>query len=242
MTWTPPDDPDPSEILDSAARDTRTGAHAQALAKFVWFHDNGHRINTSLYGVRLSFALTDWMELAAVYPPARAAFVRTRDETETAFRGNPHNFGLFHDLAALNRHLGEGARTAELFVLTAQIDRAAAERLYRVAEPFLIAVGRYEVCGPYLAPATRLWLADDSYKLMSRVEARESERECASPPMARGFYTHDVATLVGLLVLNNRVEEARQARADALAVVDDGEFREMLDAAMTGHLPPPSFS
>ena len=32
MKWTPPDDPDPSEILNAAVYDTRNGAHAQVWA------------------------------------------------------------------------------------------------------------------------------------------------------------------------------------------------------------------
>jgi hypothetical protein len=122
MTWTPPDDPDPTDILDSAESDTRDGSHAQALAKFLWFHHNALLHRPSFYGVRLSFALSSWMELASVYPPARAAFIRTRDETEAAFRSEPSSFELFHDLAALNRDLDDGPRTADLFVSTARAD------------------------------------------------------------------------------------------------------------------------
>jgi hypothetical protein len=50
-----------------------------------------------------------------------------------------------------------------------------------------------------------------------------------------------MATLVGLLFLNHRVEEAEEASAQALAVLDDEEFRALLAAAMSGHLPPPRF-
>src|SRR6188508_1708481 len=114
MTWTPPANPDPSEILHSAARDTRAGSHAQALAKFLWFHNNALRHRPSLGGVRLSFALSYWTALASVYPPARGAFIRTRDEAEAAFRRDPSSLELFHDLAFFNERLGDGARTADL--------------------------------------------------------------------------------------------------------------------------------
>jgi hypothetical protein len=242
MMWTPPDDPDPSRILHSAVSDTRDGLHAQALAKFLWFHNNALRHNRAFYGVRLSFALSYWMGLAAIYPPARAAFAQTRDETEAAFRGDSSRFELFHDLAALNEHLGDGERTADLFVRTARDNPAVAKALYRVAEPFLIAVGRYDACGPFLDPPERMQLAADRYEMTrSREEARSGD-ERAPPPLARSFYTHDVATLVGLLALNHRPEEAKSAQAQALTVLDDEEFRGLLDAAITGHLPPPRVS
>src|SRR3954454_11350281 len=108
MAWSPPDTPDPSGILHTAVDDTQAGAHADALAKFLWFHHNALRYKPALRAVRLSFALGYWMRLAVVYPPARAALIRTRDETEAAFRADPSSFKLFHDLAALNRNLGDG--------------------------------------------------------------------------------------------------------------------------------------
>jgi hypothetical protein len=179
------------------------------------------------------------MQLASVYQPARAALIRTRDETEAAFRSNPSNFELFHELSALNRELGDGLRTADLFVSTARTDHAAASRLYHVAEPFLIAVGRYDACGPFLDPAKRMQRAADAYKMMSKWEEAKQAEEHASPPVARSFYMHDVATLIGLLFLNNRTKEADEASAQALVVLDDEEIRVLLAAAMSGHLPAP---
>lgn len=239
MTWTPPDNPNLLEILNSAVGDTRDGYHEQALTKFLWFHHNALRHNSAFVGVRLSYALNYWMELASVYAPARDAFIRTRDETEAAFRNDPSNFDLFHDLAALNERLGDGERTADLFVSIAQDDHAAAKRLYLVAEPHLIAAGRYGACGPFLEAQTRLHLAAHSYEVMRDVEESRLADEHPPPRFARSFYMHKAATLIGLLARNHRAEEADGIRAQALTVVDDEEFRELLGAAMTGHLPRP---
>jgi hypothetical protein len=239
MPWTPPDTPDPSEILNSAAADTRDGSHTDALAKFLWFHQNALQYDEALSGVRLSFALAYWLRLADLYPPARAAFVRTRDQTETAFAAEATS-DRFHDLAALNRELGDGPRTADAFAAVARRDPAAAEGLYHVAEPFLIAAGRYAECGPFLDPPNRLWLARVCYEVMSESEGARSSGEDQPPKLARTFYVEDVATLVALLALNGRPDEAARVRTEALAVVEDEEFRVVLDAAMSGHLPPPA--
>src|SRR4051794_705305 len=134
MAWTPPDSPDLRKILNSAVEDTRAGAHADAQAKFLWFHHNALRHDMAFGGVRLSFALRYWLDLAGVYPPAREAFLRTRDEVAAAFAAVPTRFDLFDDLAALNRYLGEGLMTADAFGRVARRDPAAAGRLYRVAE------------------------------------------------------------------------------------------------------------
>jgi hypothetical protein len=239
MSWTPPDAPDPHKILHSAVDDTRAGAHADALANFLWFHHNALRHDQAFAGVRLSFALSYWLDLAGVYAPARSAFLRTRHEAEAAFTADPSSFDIFHELAAMNQYLGDGMRTADAFSRVAHQDAAAAGRLYHVAEPFLIAAGRYEECGPFLDPPNRLWLAREAYKAMNEFEERRPLGEHQPPKLARAFYVRDIATLVGLLALNRRADEAARVRAEALVVVEDGEFREVLDAAMSGHLPPP---
>lgn len=239
MPWTPPDPPDPSAILTSAAADTRAGAHDDALAKFLWFHHHALQYDPALSGVRLSFALSYWLELAGKYPPARAALVRTRDEAEAAVAADPKRADQFHDLAALNRTLGDGLRTADVFAAVARRNPAAAQQVYPVAERDLVAAGRYDECGPFLDPPRRLQRAQVSYERLSEFEERMPAGEHRPPKVARLFFVHTVATLVGLLVVNGRPDEAGRVREEALAVVDDADFRAVLDAAMSGHLPPP---
>ena len=149
--WTPPDNPDPSEILQSAVDDKREGLYEQALAKFLWFHHNALKHYDGLSGVRLSFALGYWWNLAAEYIPAGDAFVQTRNATEAAFRQNL-DFDLFNELASLNQQLGDEMRTADLFTEVANSDEDAAGRLYHVAERYLIGNGRYHECGPLQRP------------------------------------------------------------------------------------------
>src|SRR5262245_14212562 len=84
--WKPPANPDPSKILAEAQADARAGRNADALAKHLWFHNNALKIQSTLYGVRLSFALGSWMDLAMQYPPAMQALTRTRDQAGARLR------------------------------------------------------------------------------------------------------------------------------------------------------------
>jgi hypothetical protein len=211
--------------------------HAQALTKFLWYHAHALRHEPSQYGVRLSFALGYWLELAAVFPPARDAFIRIRDEAEQAFRDDPAKFALFHDVASLNRHLGEGVRTADLFAEVVRRDYAAAQRLYHVAEVDLVAAGRYHACRPFLNGRRRMELASQRYQVSKKHEESQPPQKHPFPKLARELYIHDVATLVALLVINGRADDASRAYEDALLVLNDDDFRIILDAAMTGHLP-----
>lgn len=235
--WTAPQDPDPSSILHSAVDDKRGGRYEQSLAKFLWFHNNAVGYERGQSAVRLSFALAYWLDLATVYPPARDAFIRTRDETEQAFQKDPSEFDLFHDVASMNHFLSDGLRTADLFATVAATDHDKAQVLYQIAEPYLIAAGRFRACEPFLKPRRRMELAAECYRHSGQIE--ESRPDCGFPvpKLARTHYVRDVATLVGLLVLNGRADEARAAYSEALSIIDDGEFRQIMDAAMSGHLP-----
>lgn len=62
---------DVGEVLREAIADAGAGRHAQALTKHVWFHRNALLYEPSIHSVRSSYALSAWIELATVYPPAR---------------------------------------------------------------------------------------------------------------------------------------------------------------------------
>ncbi|MFO1093722.1 MAG: hypothetical protein U0992_10475 [Planctomycetaceae bacterium] len=76
--WQPPYDPDPSDILQEAVDDSRDGRSELALTKFLWFHGNALHYEPSLLGVRLSFALSYWLDFASEYKPAMDAYLRVR--------------------------------------------------------------------------------------------------------------------------------------------------------------------
>jgi hypothetical protein len=239
--WTPPANPDPFAILHSAVDDTSARLYEKALAKFLWFHDNAVQLQPSLAAVRLSFAISYWLELASLYPPAQRALVETRDRAEASFRNDTSNFHVFLELRALNRELGDNRRTANVFIEVAKKDHENAMRLYPVAERSLIEAGRYRECGPFLNPTKHAESAIDLYQLDKE---HETSRDASDPPLpksARPSFINRMATLAGLLVLNDRIDDAKKVYDAALRIVDDAELRTTMEASMTGHLPKPRF-
>src|SRR5690349_9740269 len=55
------------------------GNFQEALMRYVWYHEHALEYDRAVYGVRLSFALSYWKELADVYPPALVALKQMRD-------------------------------------------------------------------------------------------------------------------------------------------------------------------
>ena len=66
--WSVPKNPDPEAILSEAIADRKAGLYKTALAKHIWFHENALSIQPSQYGVRLSFAISYWLDLGGGVP------------------------------------------------------------------------------------------------------------------------------------------------------------------------------
>jgi hypothetical protein len=58
--------------LDDARRLAADGKFEQALQKRIWLHDHVLETHPNYYGVRLSFALAEWVELGKEYPKAQS--------------------------------------------------------------------------------------------------------------------------------------------------------------------------
>jgi hypothetical protein len=57
------------------------------------------------------------------------------------------------------------------------------------------------------------------------------------PKFARDHFIADVASLIALLVPNDRTEDSTVTYNSALNVLDDEEFRTILNVALSGHFP-----
>ncbi len=237
--WIPPENPEPIEILHEAAGDTIAGRYSNALAKHIWFHENALRLRPSLSGVRRSFALGYWHRLAAEYPPAMDALRKARDTAESQFLQQGFGFSAFHDLASLNRELDERGRTVEAFKVADRADPNAASLNFHVALPSLVVQQEYALCGRYLAPEKQLELAIEIFKLQRKFESERAGSEPQPPDTSRTFFVQEVATLVALLVKNNRLDEARSICNQAQAELNDEEFKDDLTSALDGNVPKP---
>jgi hypothetical protein len=235
--WTPPEKPDAHAILREAVDDRRAGHYAIALAKQLWFHENALNYDGGLVGVRLSFALGYWNQLAKVYPPASKALRSARDAAELEFHQRGLDFSAFQDFAALNRVLDETERTVAAFRIADQTDRNEAKAIFRVALPSLILHREYILCGNYLEPKTDLELAVEIHRMRQRCEAEFSIAEGDSSSRHRNLFVQEISTLVALLVQNERPDDARWLAEWAQKTVDDVGFSIQLASAMAGNVP-----
>ncbi len=241
--WVPPEKPDVQAILNEASEDARDGKYENALAKHIWFHENANELEPSMSAVRLSFALADWHRLADVYPPAMEKLKSVRIATRDRFLANleyKSSWEDFADLRALNRELQNDLDTVEVFKQVDERNPEVAERLYGLAEESLISAKEFDLCGKYIKPEKKVTRDLEIYKLerSHRIDAKHAE-------MMKEYrdkrFIEDASTLVALLVINDRKDEAESAAEKYKTVEADADFHDKLakalDQALEGKLP-----
>jgi len=236
--WSPGENPRPSAILDEARADATSGRFAEALAKHVWFFENALKYAPAMYGVRLSFALSDWRTLSDSYPPALEKLKAERDEAAAKVRESKDSRHSFHDFTSINRVLAEDAKTVELFLWLDANNSATAAVVYDLAQPSLVRAREYRVCGKYLDPDRSLERMVCHYTEIKQIkddpESRKHMSDFADESLSNG-----VGTLVALLVVNGRTAEANRVVGGAMKARDDPAFRAQLEKALGGEVPPP---
>jgi len=106
---------DVQRALEDAERFTREGKYQQALERHIWYHRNALKYAPSEYGVRLSFALSDWAKLGKVYPKALGALRSARDEALATYRKDPSDSLMLGEVMSIDFALNDLRSAKALF-------------------------------------------------------------------------------------------------------------------------------
>ena len=235
--WTPPANPDPQAILREAVDDRIAGRYEDALAKQEWFHARALKYRPALRGVRNSFAIAWWAELAELYAPARASLLKVRDDAVRAVREGRDVEGNFADLAAIDREIDDPLTTVSLFLEMDKRDPAIAKRVAHWAEEPLVDAKYFQVAARYADPEAELRNAIETYR---RLKARPApSRDVDFAALNEKFLGTSAGRLVALLVLVERRPEAEKIAREALEASGSETVKGMVDAALQGQVPPP---
>lgn len=226
----------PQERLQAARKATLEGRYEEALQEFVWFHEHALEHQPWLYGVRLSFALGYWVELAGLYPPAMAALEALRDRKSEALLRGEGNKASFHDVVAINRVLGRNALTHQLIL---KLDSGYPE-LARECAPLALAAmveaGDYPLAYRYIPDPLKA-LEEESLHLNESLAALELEGD--SPASATRFtayvhiYCESVRLLGSILRGVGEIGVAAQLEKRAIELVQWSRAREAVSERLT---------
>lgn len=224
------DDPDLQQVLNEAQTLARQGKYEEALEKQLWFHENALKHEPAMSGVRLSFALSYWVELGHKYPKAREALVAIRDKDTEAIREGRGSFELFHDVASINGYLQEEPKTVEMFKTLHEKQHRLAERCYFVAEKDLAARREYKLCASYIPDATERF--DRIREMRERQLKMGTDQRLRMKEYAEKSFSEQTGRLIEILVGAGRKQDAESVREQALAVRDDRPLRDAIEKAI----------
>lgn len=204
--------------LDNIRALTAAGQYQQALEKHLWFHEES-KSSAGMAGVRLSFAISAWIELGQKYPPAIQALTRIRDNDREVLLSGNGGFGNFHDLSAINSGLGDDENTLQLFLLLDKKFPGQAKAYYIVAENLLIRNKQYHICAKYIGdPIIKFEGLRHSRELNLSLAKTNSEMSDAFfLEFADKNYIEGVITLIEVLVAINKRAEAEEVQQRAMS-------------------------
>lgn len=236
--WRPEGEPDLQQIFLRAREDAAAGQYPEALAKHLWFHHHALEGAPAFAGVRLSYALADWGQLGAVYPPALEALTAIRDEVENKLRTGKGNREEFIDCFGINQALGQESRTTDLFRELCENHPKLAALFFDLARAALIRAKEYSSCGRFLNPKEDLESALILYRT-HRMFAANPEFGEPMKQFGEQMFANEVATQVAILVINGRKGEAQWVVSAARREWPDRKFKQLLRRALQGEVPDP---
>jgi len=226
---------DPRERLQRGQEATAAGRYQDALRDYIWFHDHALEHRPSLYGVRLSFALWYWLELAKLYPEARRALEKIRDQKTTHLLSSKGDRETFHDVEAINEKLGCERATYELFAKLDLANPELAARCANLAMPAIVKLEDFQMARRYISSPDDMLRG---YGDMLNEDIDDIERRPPSKAPRRKAYIHiyveRVQLLLEILRGTNETEEAERIRALALELVKSPSVRKAVRNALAG--------
>jgi hypothetical protein len=209
------------EAADSGDRDL-------ALREYLWFFNHVLEEDRSFYGVRLSYVLAAWTELAAVYSPAREAFVATRDAKVGQMLAGEGDDEVFHDVEALNRHLDPRA-TYDLFLELRNRHPDLARSCGRLVWQLIAQYGEAALAREYLDDPEReiRVCADILNSCASKLPSSERSRRAILKPVS-STWAERARLLLHVLTATGDAAEADRLRSHFMNTLDDSMVRQLV--------------
>jgi hypothetical protein len=228
---------DMQEYLEKSRQMMAEGDPAEALKRFQWFHDNALKHDSGMTGVRLSFALGYWRELADKYEPARVALEDLRADTyRQVLKKNPKypgGWGAFHDLTSLDSTLDSTTMTVAAFEHWLGKDPESAKSAWRICKNAVIHHKRLDLIKRLLPHPSEEFretkmmhdqLIDPSMSFLMSKSMRDMMKE-----EARKTFIADTVMLVEISLAQGDRAGAEKIVKEALTIHDSVQIRRAIE-------------
>lgn len=228
--------------LTAALELAQSGQHELALNEYVWFHEHALEEDPSLRGVRLSFALSYWIELGKAYPPALAKLKEIAEQKQKLLDNGATDWEIFNDVVALNEALEEQGATYKIFVSINNRDPEFAQRCARVATPAIVQEKDFQLARSFLPNpvGTIEYLVDQLNKDASwaATEADPERREKTTEAFLHN-YIDDVSMLVHIVANSGDSALSEKMIEMAIDQITEEGLRSAVKECLRNHAPFP---
>ena len=201
------------------------GKYKEALKRHIWFHNHALEHEPSMYGVRLSFALSYWKQLGEVYTPALTALKKIRDDKTALLEKGKGDFDLFMDVSALNETLGEESKTVDLFKILDRKNNNLAKKCWEGAKRDIIKNKAYKLAGKYIKDFTEEFnKIKNLYKRKKEMSKARKMSEIFTRANTNSF-VKEVLGIMEVAIALGKVKTAEKIQAEAIKVLDDPRLR-----------------
>lgn len=216
------------EAWSAARRFATEEKYEEALERHLWFHNHALETRRSYYGVRLSFALTEWIALGEEYPKAISKLEEVRDTKTARLLGGEECNELFHDVVAINSRLDAHDATILLFERIEQANPDFASSIYHYAEDTILHVKNFTLARKYLGdPTERFSRAQDRYTQSVDHAAKQEDPEALTNAFEK-IYNRDIVTLITILDRTGDSKLAKKIQSKALGFLATAEIESAL--------------
>jgi hypothetical protein len=222
---------DPRAVRTAARAAQKAGDHESALLGISWFHRKALRHDKSYNGVRLSFALYDWVRLSKVYEPARTLYDETLQRGVERVLAGRGSFSLFAEVAAMHEFIDQSHKVIELFRVVEENFPKRARKYFVIVQESLVEIGDYTTCLRYIDPPRQL--EHDLEFLAAELDLANrfllEGTGVSFDPLAN--FAKRLGALLEILCGSGHPDEALELHRQALARVDTPGTRRALASA-----------
>lgn len=231
--WEPAPDMSAQQVLRDARQDASAGRLAEAAEKHLWFHEHVLERRPSMVGVRLSFAMHDWVALARRYPPAMAQLIAVRDATVARVEaGGMAGQQALTEVISINKYLRAPESTRDAFSRLLQRDPVIAERSVQDVLPALIELNDIALASKHLRVDDVLGRTEGFYAQLKTVKPELPASQIEDMKRWQQRYVDiQLARVAYVLCKDRRDAEAEQVVARGRALLDaDASSHHMTEA------------
>lgn len=140
---------DIGSICSDALKDYYNKDYKSAHDKYEWFFENSEKIDPSYSGVRVSFCLAGWADVAREYPEAMLRLIEQKESALKKFN-ETKSIKYFRDFSCISRYLNTGDEVLDIFFLNHKFNKSLAKDIFKYAYEFLVQKEDWEICAIYM--------------------------------------------------------------------------------------------